>query len=150
LLFLGNQREGRIVVCCVILRPPVHHLSHLSRDEKEFPPQRGAPHLNGTKYRTKRLPAEPVICLETLFRLMSSSKDYFVDVKLARLIAFAVGMNARLICSFVNELQHENSNEDIYGIWKAKEHESGLKMVKSESYVLYQKLMENFYQKHKC
>lgn len=149
LLFLGNQREGRIVVLLCGSSASCPLLVTCHADEKEFPLQRGAPHLNGTKYRTKRLPTEPFIYLETLSRLMSSSKDAVVDVKLARLIAFAVGMNARLIGSFVNELQHENSNEDIYGMWKAKEHESGLKMVKSESYSLYHELMEKFYQKNK-
>ena len=102
LLFLGNQSEGRIVVLLCGSSASCPLLVTCDADENEFPLQRGAPHLNETKYRTKRLPTEPFIYFETISRLMSSSKDSNVDVKLTRLIAFAVGMNVRLICSFVN------------------------------------------------
>jgi hypothetical protein len=155
--WLGNQKTGRfaIFLCGSSSSCPLLVTCHASKDE--FPLLSDAPHLNGSKYRTLRLPVSPF----TDFNVISTVvKDYYrvsdevwnsvgakCDVhELLKLIAFGVGAVPRSVDSLCTDLD-ENESEVFSGLGP-NAHLSGARWYHSTSTPLYRRLIERMRNKN--
>jgi hypothetical protein len=155
--WLGNQKTGRfaIFLCGSSSSCPLLVTCHASKDE--FPLLSDAPHLNGSKYRTLRLPVSPF----TDFNVISAVvKDYYkvsdedwnsVGAKfdmheLLKLIAFGVGAVPRSVDSLCTDLD-ENESEIFSGLGP-NAHLSGARWYHSTSAPLHRRLIERMRSKN--
>jgi hypothetical protein len=72
-----------------------------------------------------------------------------VGIKLSRLIAFSVGIKPRVVNDLMREVEKNNSEKDMYQMWRATNHESVLKLVSWDSYTLYHEIMRRLFEKNK-
>jgi hypothetical protein len=147
--WLGDQKSGRVVVLLCGSSANCSLLITCHGEEKEFPLQRGAPHLNDTKYKTERIPTEPFVNLQQIPNVIEGNEK-IVDIKLSRLIAFSIGIKPRAVKDLMKELEKNNFDKDNYQIWRSTHRETGLKLVSSDSYTLYHEIMRRLSEKNKA
>lgn len=146
LTFLGDQKSGRFVVflCGSSASCPLLVTCHANPNE--FPLQVGAPNLNGTKYKTERIPTSPFTDIN-LIKVFSD--EICINNALARLIAFCCGNNPRAVSIMISDLQHESSTKDLYNMGIYGNHESGLKLLASkDEQILFNKILEKLFDKN--
>lgn len=79
----------------------------LEADRVKFPLQNHSPHLNGTKYKTRRLPVNPFLDTNVSTALMLANFLPNCTEAQEKLITFCVGMNPRKYSSLAQAVQEE-------------------------------------------
>lgn len=156
--WLGNQKTGRFAVylCGSSSSCPLLVTCHGSRDE--FPLLSGAPHLNGTKYNTLRLPVSPFTDLDAIesivdgyFSISSSPIDQVTGaslhkIELLRLVAFGVGVIPRSVDALCVKL--EEGESELFCSLRPEAHLSGARWYHDTSVPLYRKIMDRLREKN--
>jgi hypothetical protein len=146
LSWLGGQRTGRFVVylCGSSSSGPLLITCQASKDE--FPRQNGAPHLNGTKFQTFRLPISRFDDVDTVEQILvdvlgtkASSLDGCATKQLARLIGFSAGVLPRSIANAIASL--EDKPDSVVMDRNHLQHMSGPQAAESLAMPLYEALL---------
>lgn len=135
--WLGNQKTGRfaVLLCGSSVSCPL--LVTLDADRKEFPLQNHSPHLNGTKYKTRRLPVNPFLDTDVSTQMLA----HFLPnctVAQGKLITFCVGLNPRKYASLAQAVQEET---DMFSAFHYGNHESGMGLASSPTLLFRDKLL---------
>lgn len=160
--WLGNQKSGRFAVylCGSSSSCPLLVTCHAS--EEEFPLLSDAPHLNGTKYNTLRLPISPFTDLNAIKNIvngyldindLSSHSNAFTNSispvnreGLVRLIAFGVGAIPRSVDALCVKL--EEGDSEIFSTLRPGAHLSGVRWYHDTSMPLYRKIIDRLREKN--
>jgi hypothetical protein len=135
--WLGNQKTGRFAVLLCGSSASCPLLVTLDASKEEFPLQKHSPHLNGTKYKTRRLPANPFLDLEVSKQMLHHFLPHCTEAE-GKLITFCVGANPRKFSTLARSIEEE---ADMFSAFHYGYHESGLGLVSSAAVLFRDKLL---------
>lgn len=147
--WLGNQKTGRFAVylCGSSSSCPLLVTCHASKEE--FPLLSDAPHLNGTKYNTLRLPVSAFTDLNAVeniiagyFNLQTDTVDVDDRRGLARLMAFGVGAVPRAVDAMCVKI--EEGEMDLFTNLPSSAHLSGSRLHHDTSLPFLKHLHDKF------
>jgi hypothetical protein len=142
--WLGNQKTGRFAVLLCCSSPSCPWLITLEADREEFPLQNHAPHLNGTKYKTRRLPVSPFLDAEVSKQMLAHFLPNATQAQ-GKLITFCVGMNPRRYSLLATSIQDEN---DMFSAFHYGSYESGLTVSGTPELLFRDKLLKRMREKN--
>eukprot|EP01038_Epipyxis_sp_PR26KG_P004987 gene4987-6970_t len=135
--WLGNQKTGRFAVLLCGSSASCPLLVTFDADRVEFPLQNHSPHLNGTKYKTRRLPVNPFLDSEVSKQMLAHFLPNYTE-KQGKLITFCLGMNPRKYSTLAQAVQEEN---DMFSAFHYGNHESGISLAGSPEIEFRDKLL---------
>ena len=104
--WLGNQKTGRFAVLLCGSSASCPLLVTLDASKEEFPLQKHSPHLNGTKYKTRRLSANPFLDMEVSKQMLRHFLKKCTEAE-GKLITFCVGTNPRKFSTLAQSIEEE-------------------------------------------
>lgn len=116
----------------------------LDADRKEFPLQNHSPHLNGTKYKTRRLPVNPFLDTDVSTQMLTHFMPN-CTVAQGKLITFCVGLNFRKYATLAQAAQEET---DMFSVFHYGNHESGMGLAGSPPIKFRYKLLTKMREKN--
>eukprot|EP01035_Chromulina_nebulosa_P023369 gene23369-30281_t len=135
--WLGNQKTGRFAVLLCGSSASCPLLVTLDASREEFPLQNHSPHLNETKFKTRRLPANPFLDMEVSKQMLHHFLPHSTDAE-KKLITFCVGMNPRKFSTLAQSIQED---EDMFSAFHNGNHESGIGLAGSVAVLFRDKLL---------
>jgi len=142
--WLGNQKTGRfaVLLCGSSVSCPL--LVTLNADRIEFPLQNHSPHLNETKYKTRRLPVNPFLDNDVSTQMLTHFMPN-CTVAQGKLITFCVGLNPRKYATLAQAVQEET---DMFSAFHYDNHESGMRFASSPALEFRDKLLTKMHEKN--
>lgn len=142
--WLGNQKTGRFAVLLCGSSASCPLLVTLNADRIEFPLQIHSPHLNGTKYKTRRLPVNPFLDTDVSTQMLTHFMPN-CTVAQGKLITFCVGLNPRKYATLAQVVQEET---DMFSAFHYGNHESGMGLASSPAIEFRDKLLTKMREKN--